>query len=164
MSQRFKLLNKLQFTLQKVFKRKPVKDVPVVEKDKIPEELDARAFLKEKPKTLPKEKIQLVDVKEKTTAEIECLAYESEEQLCAVTERERDASVRSRLSKECEKIRLNYHVAVGLVNQRIRHKNLVQWVHKEVLGALSPELHDKIINISIDNIIAELERNKPKDD
>ncbi|VEN55831.1 unnamed protein product [Callosobruchus maculatus] len=59
--------------------------------------------------------------------------------------------------------RLNYHVAVSLVNKRIMHKNLVQWVQKEVLAALSPELHDKIINMSIDNMIRELERNKPKD-
>ncbi|VEN48817.1 unnamed protein product [Callosobruchus maculatus] len=386
MSPRFKLLSTLQFTLQKVFKRKPPKTVPVAETDiPVPKELDAGAFLKEEPKptSLPKEQIRLVDVKEKTTAEIESLAYESEEQLCAITERERDASVTSRLSKECEKIvkdgrvvltsstglsvslakskkfndetcilqqkqkkdspmpqgtvppgtagtpsggdisgptksssmrpvrraqpgevlfaclpvewwlyfvpktgytglgtflftfgtyllskekyvlehnyygglsmaivcwgavtyvgpevakmldkevedyeagwsksrkdkakildqqiedevfhqyqadgqlmlvaakrenvalqledefrkrqvqvhkevlkRLNYHVAVSLVNKRIMHKNLVQWVQKEVLAALSPELHDKIINMSIDNMIRELERNKPKD-
>nr|CAI5862213.1 unnamed protein product [Callosobruchus analis] len=232
MSPRFKLLNKLQFTLQKVFKRKP--QVPAVEKNvSVPKELDAGAFLKEKPKatSLPKEKIRLVDVKEKTTAEIECLAYESEEQLCAITERERDASVvltstglsvslaKSRksdvgpcipqqkqikgvpkpkgsippdkagsqsggdisgptksahgrpvrgepgemLDKEVEdyeamwsKGRKDSH---RILNEQIDD----EWVQKEVLGALSPELHEKIINISIDNMVAELERNKPKD-
>ncbi|CAH1956993.1 unnamed protein product [Acanthoscelides obtectus] len=108
MSPRFKLLDKLQFTLQKIFIPKPrEKFVPVIkDTSSVPKEVNAGSFLKEKvkPKVLPEEKIRLVDVKEKTTAEIERIAYESEKQLFTITERERDASVTSRLSKECEKI------------------------------------------------------------
>lgn len=60
------------------------------------------------------------------------------------------------------KNRLDYHVAAALVRQRIQHKNLVEYVTREVIKSITPEVQDKLIYYSIDNIVADLGKDDKK--
>ncbi|KAL1497560.1 hypothetical protein ABEB36_008501 [Hypothenemus hampei] len=58
--------------------------------------------------------------------------------------------------------RLNYHVAVEEVKQRIVYKNLLDYVTTEVHKAITPEMQDKLIYYSIDQIMIDLQKEKDK--
>ncbi|CAG9762057.1 unnamed protein product [Ceutorhynchus assimilis] len=54
------------------------------------------------------------------------------------------------------KNRLDYHVAVELIRERIQHRNLIEYVTAEVTKAITPEMQDKLIYYSIDRIVEDL--------
>ncbi|KAJ8924452.1 hypothetical protein NQ315_007249 [Exocentrus adspersus] len=56
--------------------------------------------------------------------------------------------------------RLNYHVRVADVHSKIFHRNLIEYVTREVRKAITPELEKQMINISIDSLITELVKDK----
>ncbi|KAJ8934174.1 hypothetical protein NQ314_013528 [Rhamnusium bicolor] len=56
------------------------------------------------------------------------------------------------------KERLEYHVAVAMVHRKIYHKNLVQYVTSEVQKSITPEMQQQLINVSLESIVSELEK------
>lgn len=58
--------------------------------------------------------------------------------------------------------RLNYHIVVADVYKKIFHRNLIHYVTKEVKKSITPEMEHHMINISIDNLVAELEKTDNK--
>lgn len=56
--------------------------------------------------------------------------------------------------------RLDYQLALVQVHQKIQHKNLVEYVTREVTNAITPEMHDRLINYSIDKILEDLNKIK----
>ncbi|CAG9858650.1 unnamed protein product [Phyllotreta striolata] len=48
---------------------------------------------------------------------------------------------------------LNYHVEVANAHKRINQKNLVQYVMKNVLESITPEIQNQILYMSIENLI-----------
>lgn len=62
--------------------------------------------------------------------------------------------------KEVKK-RLDYQVYVTNVWRRFLHKNLIDYVLKEVLKALTPEMHSQLMDSSIRLLILELEKDVP---
>lgn len=60
------------------------------------------------------------------------------------------------------KKRLDYHVELGQIYRRIHHKNLLEYVYKEVEKSITPDLHSKLINYGINMLVAELEKQDKK--
>lgn len=60
------------------------------------------------------------------------------------------------------KRRLDYQVAVKLVQQRIQHRNLIEYVTREVMKAITPEMQSKLIYYSIDQIAQDIDMGKHK--
>ncbi|KAJ8963186.1 hypothetical protein NQ318_018652, partial [Aromia moschata] len=56
------------------------------------------------------------------------------------------------------KKRLDYHVAVALAHRKIVHKNLVEYVTREVEKSITPEMQKQLIDVSIESIISEFEK------
>ncbi|XP_076268243.1 ATP synthase subunit b, mitochondrial-like [Rhynchophorus ferrugineus] len=56
--------------------------------------------------------------------------------------------------------RLEYQEALVQVHQKIQHKNLVQYVTREVTNAITPEMQDRLINYSIDKILEDINKIK----
>lgn len=58
--------------------------------------------------------------------------------------------------------RLNYQIVVAEVYKRIFHRNLIDYVTKEVKKSITLEMEQHMINNSIDNLVAELEKSDNK--
>ncbi|CAH0550660.1 unnamed protein product [Brassicogethes aeneus] len=58
--------------------------------------------------------------------------------------------------------RLNYQVDIASVHRKITQKNLVEWVQQEVIKQLSPELHAKILDKCITDILRDIDGNAKK--
>lgn len=58
------------------------------------------------------------------------------------------------------KNRLDYQVAISEVRQKVQHRNLIEYVTKEVLKAITPEMQSKLVDYSIDQILRDLENAK----
>lgn len=52
---------------------------------------------------------------------------------------------------------LNYQIRITEIYRKIHHKNLIQYVQTEVLKSITPEMHNQILNISIDSLLADLQ-------
>ncbi|KAJ8981345.1 hypothetical protein NQ317_002882 [Molorchus minor] len=61
------------------------------------------------------------------------------------------------------KKKLDYHVAIAQAHKRVIHKNLVDYVTREVRKSITPDMEKQLINVSIQTIISEFEKPKNKD-
>lgn len=57
---------------------------------------------------------------------------------------------------------LDYQVEVAQVYKKIHHKNLLEYVLREVSKAVTPDMHDKLLNYSINKLLAELKKDDQK--
>ncbi|KAH1007026.1 hypothetical protein HUJ04_004308 [Dendroctonus ponderosae] len=55
------------------------------------------------------------------------------------------------------KNRLDYQVAINGVRQKVQHRNLIEYVTREVLKSITPEMQSKLVDYSIDQILKNLE-------
>ncbi|XP_030762451.1 ATP synthase subunit b, mitochondrial-like [Sitophilus oryzae] len=60
------------------------------------------------------------------------------------------------------KKRLNYQVELVNIYKRIQQRNLVEYVTREVSKAITPEMQDKLIHFSIDQIVEEFNKGGKK--
>lgn len=75
---------------------------------------------------------------------------------------QREAEFRKRQMEVYEDITriLNYHVEIEKVRQTIQHKNLIQWVTKEVEKHLTPELKEEYMKLCLADIIKIVKKNE----